>query len=90
MFLRFRSKDETFGIRCRMINPFFMIFSTSLAPTANHVLLALSRVLLSESLRVRILHGSAESEFLQDLFQRNPLLATIQIPEHAIDDGIPS
>lgn len=58
------------------------------APAADHVLLSLSRVLLSESLCIRIMHGSTEPKFLQDFFKRNPLLPAIQISKHPIYDGI--
>ena len=57
-------------------------------PTADHVLLTLSRVLLSESLCIGILQGSTEPRFLQYFLKRDPLLPAIQISEYPIHDGI--
>ena len=62
--------------------------SPFLAPAANHILQSLPCVLLSESFCIRIPHGSTEPKFLQDFFQRNPLLTAIQISKYPIHDGI--
>jgi hypothetical protein len=68
--------------------PWIKTFSLLLAPTADHVLLTLSRVLLSKSLCIGILQGSTEPKFLQYFLKRDPLLPAIQISEYPIHDGI--
>jgi len=62
--------------------------STLAATAADHVLLALLCVLLAKPLHVGIGNSSAVSQLLQDFFQRDSLLTTVQVSQHAVHDGV--
>ena len=62
--------------------------SPTSAASADHVLLALLCELLSESLRVGIGNSSAESELLQNFFERDSLVTTVQVSQHAVHHGV--